>query len=177
MDCSVNISVWIHSYNMVVIPHLCCNLILQHKIWLKPSAEQQFVYGHHVMKSGLGRITENTSQYEGVVVYSMNDLPLVWMHLLLKENLFFPKCLLFFIKKEVSSWSHIWINNTCMFAGFWSGSQIHTRLSPCRPYDLGGLSSSWHRRIHQEWRGFVIDNIQHGLIFTKLLLCIIDIYM
>lgn len=48
----------------------------KHKIWLKPSAEQQFVYGHHVMKSGLGRITENTSQYEGVVVYSMNDLPL-----------------------------------------------------------------------------------------------------
>lgn len=85
---------------MVVIPHLCCNLILQHKIWLKPSAEQQFVYGHHVMKSGLGRITENTSQYEGVVVYSMNDLPLVWMHILLKENLVFPKCLLFFIKKK-----------------------------------------------------------------------------
>lgn len=52
------------------------------------------------MKSGLGRITENTSQYEGVVVYSMNDLPLVWMHLLLKENLVFPKCLLFFIKKK-----------------------------------------------------------------------------
>ncbi|XP_061197399.1 60S ribosome subunit biogenesis protein NIP7 homolog [Saccostrea echinata] len=48
----------------------------KHKIWLKPNAEQQFVYGHHVMKSGLGRITANTSQYEGVVVYSMNDLPL-----------------------------------------------------------------------------------------------------
>ncbi|XP_064642614.1 60S ribosome subunit biogenesis protein NIP7 homolog isoform X2 [Lineus longissimus] len=46
------------------------------KIWVKPSAEQQFLYGHHVMKSGLGRITENTNQYQGVVVYSMNDLPL-----------------------------------------------------------------------------------------------------
>ncbi|XP_052759961.1 60S ribosome subunit biogenesis protein NIP7 homolog [Mya arenaria] len=46
------------------------------KVWLKPSAEQQFVYGHHVMKSGLGRITENTSQYQGVVVYSMGDIPL-----------------------------------------------------------------------------------------------------
>lgn len=23
-----------------------------HKIWLKPSAEQQFLYGHHVIKSG-----------------------------------------------------------------------------------------------------------------------------
>lgn len=46
------------------------------KIWLKPSSEQQFLYGHHVMKNGLGRITENTNQYQGVVVYSMNDLPL-----------------------------------------------------------------------------------------------------
>lgn len=48
----------------------------KYKIWLKASAEQQFLYGHHVMKSGLGRITENTPQYQGVVVYSMSDLPL-----------------------------------------------------------------------------------------------------
>uniref|UniRef100_T1ISC8 60S ribosome subunit biogenesis protein NIP7 homolog n=1 Tax=Strigamia maritima TaxID=126957 RepID=T1ISC8_STRMM len=48
----------------------------KHKVWLKANAEQQFLYGHHVMKSGLGRITEATSKYQGVVVYSMNDLPL-----------------------------------------------------------------------------------------------------
>lgn len=48
----------------------------KYKVWLKPSAEQQFLYGNHVMKSGLGRITENTPQYQGVVVYSMSDLPL-----------------------------------------------------------------------------------------------------
>merc|ERR1711931_500092 len=48
----------------------------QHKIWVKSSAEQQFLYGHHVMKSGLGRITENTTQYQGVVVYNMADVPL-----------------------------------------------------------------------------------------------------
>ena len=52
-------------------------LLFQYKIWLKPSAEQQFLYGHHVMKSGLGRITENTPQYQGVIVYNMADLPLV----------------------------------------------------------------------------------------------------
>ena len=51
--------------------------ILQDKVWIKPNAEQQFLYGHHVMKAGLGRITENTDKYTGVVVYSMNDLPLV----------------------------------------------------------------------------------------------------
>jgi len=44
---------------------------------VKSSAEQQFLYGNHIMKSGLGRITENTQQYQGVIVYSMNDVPLV----------------------------------------------------------------------------------------------------
>ena len=34
----------------------------KHKIWLKQSAEQQFLYGHNVSKSGLGRITENTDK-------------------------------------------------------------------------------------------------------------------
>lgn len=51
--------------------------MFQHKIWVKPSAEQQFLYGNHILKSGLGRITEGTSQHQGVVVFSMNDLPLV----------------------------------------------------------------------------------------------------
>jgi len=46
-------------------------------MWLKPSAEQQFLYGHNVMKSGLGRISESVNKYQGVVLYSMNDIPLV----------------------------------------------------------------------------------------------------
>ena len=50
--------------------------LAKHKIWLKASAEQQFLYGHNVLKSGLGRISENTEKYDGVVVYSMSDLPL-----------------------------------------------------------------------------------------------------
>ncbi|CAG9858519.1 unnamed protein product [Phyllotreta striolata] len=48
----------------------------QSKIWLKAAAEQQFLYGNHVAKSGLGRISENAEKYQGVVVYSMTDLPL-----------------------------------------------------------------------------------------------------
>uniref|UniRef100_A0A8C4R3Z0 60S ribosome subunit biogenesis protein NIP7 homolog n=1 Tax=Eptatretus burgeri TaxID=7764 RepID=A0A8C4R3Z0_EPTBU len=48
----------------------------KHKVWVKPGSEQSFLYGNHVVKSGLGRITENTAQYQGVVVYSMADLPL-----------------------------------------------------------------------------------------------------
>eukprot|EP00891_Asterochloris_glomerata_P000904 jgi/Astpho2/904/fgenesh1_pm.00016_%23_41_t len=48
----------------------------KYKVWVKPSAEMQFLYGNHVLKSGLGRITENTPAYTGVVVYSMSDVPL-----------------------------------------------------------------------------------------------------
>lgn len=65
------------------------------------------MYGHHVMKSGLGRITENTSQYEGVVVYSMNDLPLVWMYLLTRILFFFKM-----LHKIKVSDSHILFINT-----------------------------------------------------------------
>ena len=69
----------------MVVPHACtCTVLLlvscichQFKVWLKPAAEQQFLYGHNVLKSGLGRITEGTAQYQGVVVYSMGDMPLV----------------------------------------------------------------------------------------------------
>lgn len=70
---------------MCMCKHVCCEIIdhlnvifsRQYKIWLKPNAEQQFLYGNHIMKAGLGRITENTEQYQGVIVYNMNDLPLV----------------------------------------------------------------------------------------------------
>lgn len=49
----------------------------KHKVWVKPNAEQQFLYGNHIVKSGLARISENTPKYQGVVVYSLNDtLPL-----------------------------------------------------------------------------------------------------
>ena len=35
-----------------------------------------FLYGNHILKSGLGRITENTPAYTGVVIFSMADVPL-----------------------------------------------------------------------------------------------------
>ena len=47
-----------------------------HKVWVKPQSENSFLYGNHILKAGLGRITEDTPQYQGVVVLSMNDLPL-----------------------------------------------------------------------------------------------------
>ena len=36
-----------------------------------------FLYGNHVAKAHLGRITEDTPEHQGVVVFNMNDIPLV----------------------------------------------------------------------------------------------------
>ena len=57
----------------------CLEYVAQHaqyRVWLKPSAEQSFLYGNHVLKAGLGRITEDVPQYQGVVVMNMADVPL-----------------------------------------------------------------------------------------------------
>lgn len=48
----------------------------KHKVWIKPSSEMSFLYGNHVLKTGLGRITENTDNGAGVVVYNMSDTPI-----------------------------------------------------------------------------------------------------
>ena len=47
-----------------------------HQMWVKPTSEMSFLYGNHLLKSGLGRITENTPANQGVVVFSMSDIPL-----------------------------------------------------------------------------------------------------
>ncbi len=57
-----------------LLARVSMHVLLQ--IWVKPSAEMQYMYGNHVLKSGLGRITENTPAYTGVVIYSMSDIPL-----------------------------------------------------------------------------------------------------
>ena len=74
----------LHCLSQPICLHLADACLNQHtgclcpvlQIWVKPSAEMQFLYGNHVLKSGLGRITENTPAYTGVVVYSMSDVPL-----------------------------------------------------------------------------------------------------
>ncbi|KAL9245299.1 hypothetical protein vseg_018965 [Gypsophila vaccaria] len=48
----------------------------KHKVWLKPTSEMSFLYGNSVLKAHLGRITEDISAGDGVVVYSMSDVPL-----------------------------------------------------------------------------------------------------
>ena len=48
----------------------------KHKVWVKPNGEQSFLYGNHILKGHLQRITENTPPNTGVVVLSINDVPL-----------------------------------------------------------------------------------------------------
>ncbi|KAH9765772.1 60S ribosome subunit biogenesis protein NIP7-like [Citrus sinensis] len=48
----------------------------RHKVWIKPTSEMSFLYGNHVLKGGLGRITDSIAPGDGVVVYSMCDVPL-----------------------------------------------------------------------------------------------------
>ncbi|KAK4686410.1 60S ribosome subunit biogenesis protein NIP7, partial [Tremellales sp. Uapishka_1] len=48
----------------------------KYKVWIKPPGELPFLYGNHVVKAHLGRITEDTPEHQGVVVFSMSDIPL-----------------------------------------------------------------------------------------------------
>ncbi|KAJ3116146.1 ribosome biosynthesis protein nip7 [Physocladia obscura] len=48
----------------------------KYKVWVKPNGEMPFMYGNHILKAHLGRITEDTPEHQGVVVYSMTDIPL-----------------------------------------------------------------------------------------------------
>jgi len=47
-----------------------------YKVWIKQSSEMSFLYGNNVHKSGLGRITEGVPQHQGVIVLSMQSVPL-----------------------------------------------------------------------------------------------------
>ncbi|VDP35282.1 unnamed protein product, partial [Soboliphyme baturini] len=49
----------------------------KYKLWLKPNAEQQFLYGHHVLKSGIARMADDCPRNIGALVFSLNDIPLV----------------------------------------------------------------------------------------------------
>lgn len=46
------------------------------QVWVKQNGELPFLYGNHVVKAHLGRITEDTPEHQGVVVLSMADIPL-----------------------------------------------------------------------------------------------------
>ncbi|KAI6241422.1 60S ribosome subunit biogenesis protein NIP7-like protein [Aphelenchoides fujianensis] len=49
------------------------------RVWLKPAAEQQFLYGNNILKSGVGRMTEGTEARQGADLgeYIRNEAALI----------------------------------------------------------------------------------------------------
>lgn len=48
----------------------------KYKVWIKPNGEMPFLYGNHVLKAHVGRISDDIPEHAGVIVYSMSDVPL-----------------------------------------------------------------------------------------------------
>ncbi|CAO1622573.1 unnamed protein product [Jaminaea pallidilutea] len=48
----------------------------KYKVWIKQNGELPFLYGNHVVKAHLGRITDDTPEHAGVVVLSMSGMAL-----------------------------------------------------------------------------------------------------
>jgi 60S ribosome subunit biogenesis protein NIP7 len=48
----------------------------KYKVWVKPNGEMPLLYGNHVVKAHVGRMTEDTPEHQGVMVFAMNDTPL-----------------------------------------------------------------------------------------------------
>ncbi|CAI6096820.1 hypothetical protein V2G26_016225 [Clonostachys chloroleuca] len=48
----------------------------RHKIWIRPNGVMPFLYGGNVVKAHIGRFSEDCPEHQGVVVYSMDDVPL-----------------------------------------------------------------------------------------------------
>lgn len=55
----------------IIAPHA------RYKVWIKQNGEMPFLYGGNVLKAHVGRWSEDCPEHQGVVVYSMNDTPLV----------------------------------------------------------------------------------------------------
>lgn len=48
----------------------------KYKVWIKQNGEMPFLYGNHILKAHIGRMSEDIPEHAGVVVYSMSDVPL-----------------------------------------------------------------------------------------------------
>ena len=48
----------------------------KYRVWVKANGEMPYLYGNNVLKAHVGRISEDTPEHQGVVIYAMNDAPL-----------------------------------------------------------------------------------------------------
>lgn len=49
----------------------------KYRVWVKSNGEMPYLYGNHVLKAHVGKISEDTPEHQGVVIYAMNDAALV----------------------------------------------------------------------------------------------------
>lgn len=56
-------------------------------MWVKSNGEMPYLYGNHVLKAHVGKISEDTPEHQGVVIYAMNDAALVSQVLFLLKKL------------------------------------------------------------------------------------------
>lgn len=61
----------LHITALQILAPLCTN-----KVWVKANGEMPFLYGNHVLKAHVGRLSEDILEHQGVIVFSMADLPL-----------------------------------------------------------------------------------------------------
>ncbi|CCK69859.1 ribosome biosynthesis protein NIP7 KNAG_0D01070 [Huiozyma naganishii CBS 8797] len=48
----------------------------KYKVWIKPNGEMPFLYGNHVLKAHVGKMSDDIPEHAGVMVFSMRDSPL-----------------------------------------------------------------------------------------------------
>jgi len=48
----------------------------KYKVWLKPQSEMSFLYGNHVLKTGVATLTQDTPKNQPVVVFNQSEIPL-----------------------------------------------------------------------------------------------------
>ena len=48
----------------------------KYKIWIKDSAEQSFLYGNHILKAHVAKVSDDVPEHAGAVVFSSNETPL-----------------------------------------------------------------------------------------------------
>lgn len=48
----------------------------KYKIWIKANGEMPYLYGNHVLKAHVGKMSDDIPEHAGLIVFSMNDIPL-----------------------------------------------------------------------------------------------------
>ncbi|KAI1793866.1 secretory pathway protein Sec39-domain-containing protein [Ganoderma leucocontextum] len=120
----------------------------KYKVWIKPNGEMPFLYGNHVLKAHLGRITEDTPEHQGVVVYSMNDTPLTPENLIPLQSSSSTKRNALLTEVANMAWlqgGYLWQH---VVIGF--GDWVLYVVSVCMPVPcdrLGGASAAIAKRL------------------------------